>query len=59
MLKEALENLKLDARLAHRRGWICEEEREQALAELPDAAELATTGEDEDAAGGATGDSSA
>jgi hypothetical protein len=36
MLDEALRNLRLDRRLLERRGWITRDERERALAQLPD-----------------------
>jgi hypothetical protein len=39
MLGDAIRNLKLDRRLAHRRGWIEESELQTALGELADAAD--------------------
>jgi len=36
MLDEALRELRLDSRLADRRGWIDRKELARALAELPD-----------------------
>lgn len=36
MLGDALRNLKLDRRLASRRGWVAPEELAAALAALPD-----------------------
>jgi hypothetical protein len=48
MLKDAIQNLRLDRRLAHRRGWVDPEERERALAALPDVAAKGTRGEGED-----------
>jgi hypothetical protein len=36
MLGDALRNLKLDRRLANRRGWVAPEELAAALAALPD-----------------------
>lgn len=36
MLGDALRNLKLDRRLAHRRGWVAPEELAAGLAALPD-----------------------
>lgn len=38
MLRDAIQGLKLDRRLASRRGWIEEDELARALAELPDVA---------------------
>ncbi len=36
MIEPALRKLRLDSRLAGRRGWIENEERERELAALPD-----------------------
>lgn len=36
MIEPALRKLRLDSRLAGRRGWIDEKERQQELAALPD-----------------------
>jgi hypothetical protein len=39
MLSEALQHLRLDRRLVHRRGWLAQEELERALAALPDVSD--------------------
>ena len=49
MLKDAIASLKLDRRLAHRRGWIDPAESAAALEGLPDVAEKGMRGEDVDA----------
>jgi hypothetical protein len=41
MLGDAIRTLKLDRRLASRRGWIEEQELQRSLAELPDVKEKA------------------
>jgi hypothetical protein len=41
MLKDAIQSLKLDRRLRHRRGWVADEELSRALDELPDVKEKA------------------
>jgi len=41
MLDDALRKLRLDRRLAERRGWITKAELERALAELPDVEDKA------------------
>jgi hypothetical protein len=43
MNRDSVAKLRLDRRLLNRRGWISQKEREQALAELPDAAAKSTT----------------
>jgi hypothetical protein len=40
---DSLAKMRLDRRLLRRRGWIAAKELEQSLAELPDAAQKATT----------------
>jgi hypothetical protein len=39
MLGDALRDLKLDRRLAHRRGWVTAEELAKGLAGLPDVSD--------------------
>ena len=39
MDRESMAKLKLDKRLARRRGWIAQEDLQQALEDLPDAAD--------------------
>jgi hypothetical protein len=39
MLRDALRDLKLDRRLAHRRGWVSPEELRKGLAALPDVSD--------------------
>jgi len=39
MLSDALRHLRLDRRLAHRRGWVSEEELQKAVAALPDVSD--------------------
>jgi hypothetical protein len=39
MLSDALRDLKLDRRLASRRGWVSPEELAKGLAALPDVAD--------------------
>lgn len=41
MLKDAIRSLKLDRRLATRRGWIQEQELTHALGQLPDVKDKA------------------
>lgn len=43
MNRDSVTKLRLDRRLLHRRGWLTQEERERALAELPDVSQKATT----------------
>lgn len=53
MNQESLTKLRLDRRLATRRGWIKGAEFDKALEDLPDVASKATTlGEADDAAKG-------
>lgn len=39
MVHKSLSSLRLDRRLLYRRGWISDEERARALAELPDVSD--------------------
>ena len=41
MLKDAIRSLKLDRRLATRRGWIQDQELAHALGQLPDVKDKA------------------
>ena len=43
MNRDSVAKLRLDRRLLQRRGWISAQEREQALANLPDVASKSTT----------------
>ena len=52
MLGDAIRNLKLDRRLAGRREWLKGGELEAALAELPDLADKAATGDELEAGAG-------
>ncbi|MCA9509439.1 MAG: hypothetical protein R3E88_04610 [Myxococcota bacterium] len=39
MDNDSISNLKFDSRMARRRGWVSDEERDAYLAALPDTAE--------------------
>ena len=45
MDRKALEKLRLDRRLIGRRGWIADEDVQEAIEKLPDAASKAETTE--------------
>jgi len=49
MNRQATENLRLDRRLLHRRGWISKAEREKAFAALPDVSDKIAPPEADDA----------
>lgn len=53
MDRESVAKLRLDRRLAGRRGWIAREELERELEQLPDAADKISSGAEE--AGGPAG----
>ena len=50
MDQESMASLRLDKRLALRRGWISPEELAQELEALPDSADKILVAEDDDAA---------
>ncbi len=47
MIDRHVRNLRLDRRLAHRRGWISAQDMDEALEGLPDVAEKAELVTDE------------
>jgi hypothetical protein len=49
MDQESMKKLRLDRRLAHRRGWIASEQLERELAALPDVSDKIEPGERESA----------
>lgn len=52
MLGDAISKLKLDRRLARRRGWVEADELDRAIDDLPDLSEKATTADNAEAVAG-------
>jgi hypothetical protein len=50
MNRDSMKALRFDRRMLQRRGWISQEELEQQLSSLPDAADKVKAGEDEPSA---------
>jgi hypothetical protein len=48
MIDRHIRDLRFDRRLQHRRGWIPAQDREEALASLPDVADKAELVSDEE-----------